>query len=112
MSSQKIKQINVGVIGTGWCGGIRANSCAGSPLVNELHIAETNPQRLKEVKLETSPVTAVVDYPGSPEKRRYRRHHDFCYARINTFSNSQGQSQRPKACIPRKAIVSLASRGG
>ena len=62
MSSQKIKQINVGVIGTGWCGGIRANSCAGSPLVNELHIAETNPQRLKEVKLETSPVTAVVDY--------------------------------------------------
>ena len=62
MSSQEIKRINVGVIGTGWCGGIRANSCAESPLVNELHIAETNSQRLKEVKLETSPVTAVVDY--------------------------------------------------
>ena len=30
--------------------------------MSELHIAETNPQRLKEVKSETSPVTAVVDY--------------------------------------------------
>ena len=30
--------------------------------MNELHIAENNPQRLEEVKAETSPVTAVADY--------------------------------------------------
>ena len=37
-----INQINVGVIGTGWCGGIRANACNDNPLVNKLFIAETN----------------------------------------------------------------------
>lgn len=57
-----MRQINVGVIGTGWCGGIRANTCAASPLVNELHIAEINPERLQEVKQETSPKTATADY--------------------------------------------------
>jgi len=62
MNSKQVSQINVGVIGTGWCGGIRANSCAGSPLVGDLHIAETNPERLEEVKAETNPVTAVADY--------------------------------------------------
>ena len=31
-----INQINVGVIGTGWCGGIRANACHDNPLVNNL----------------------------------------------------------------------------
>ena len=45
-----INQINVGVIGTGWCGGIRANACADNPLVDKLYIAETNSNRLKELK--------------------------------------------------------------
>ena len=45
-----IKQINVGVIGTGWCGGIRANACNDNPLVNKLYIAETNKKRLSEIK--------------------------------------------------------------
>ena len=40
-----MERINVGIIGTGWCGGIRAETCADSPFVNELHIAETNPDR-------------------------------------------------------------------
>ena len=44
-----INQINVGVIGTGWCGGIRANACFASTLVNKLFIAEKNPERLKEL---------------------------------------------------------------
>ncbi|NQV54290.1 MAG: Gfo/Idh/MocA family oxidoreductase [Rhodospirillales bacterium] len=57
-----MKQINVGIIGTGWCGGIRANTCAHYPLVDELHIAETNEARLKEVKELTHPVSAVTDY--------------------------------------------------
>ncbi len=48
------RQINVGVIGAGWVGGIRANACANSPLVSELHIAETNTQRATVVGEETS----------------------------------------------------------
>ena len=43
------KRINVAVIGAGWVGGIRINACASSPLVNELHIAEINPDRTKRI---------------------------------------------------------------
>ena len=35
-----MKQIGVAIIGTGWCGGIRAETCAASPLVKSLHLAE------------------------------------------------------------------------
>ena len=55
-----MKQINVGIIGTGWCGGIRANTCARYPSVDELHIAETNPERLAEVASETGAASAVA----------------------------------------------------
>jgi predicted dehydrogenase len=55
-------QINVGIIGTGWCGGIRANTCAASPFVDQLHIAEINPQRLAEIKSQTDATTATADY--------------------------------------------------
>ena len=44
-----MKQINVGIIGTGWCGGIRAETCAMNPLVNDLHVVETRPERLAEI---------------------------------------------------------------
>ena len=57
-----MKQINVGIIGTGWCGGIRAVASAASPWVNELHIAEIKEERLKEVADATHPVTATTDY--------------------------------------------------
>ncbi len=57
-----MKQINVGIIGTGWCGGIRANTCANSALVDELHIAEINPDRLDEVSKETGAKTATADH--------------------------------------------------
>ena len=55
-------RINVGIIGTGWCGGIRAVAAAASPWVNELHIAEIKEERLKEVAALTTPVTATTDY--------------------------------------------------
>ena len=55
-------RINVGVIGTGWCGGIRADASAANPLVNELHIAEINEERLREVQASAHPVTATTDY--------------------------------------------------
>ena len=57
-----MQQINVGIIGTGWVGGIRANTCAASPQVRELHVAEIRPDRLKEIAGETNPVTATLDY--------------------------------------------------
>jgi len=53
--------INVAVIGTGWCGGIRSETCAKSPFVRDLHIAEIKPERLKEVAALTKPVTATAD---------------------------------------------------
>ena len=57
-----MKQINVGIIGTGWCGGIRAVAASTSPWVRELHIAEINEARLKEMAEMTKPVTATTDY--------------------------------------------------
>lgn len=57
-----MNQLNVAVVGTGWCGGIRAVACASHPICNELHIAETNPDRLAEMKAETNPVTATADW--------------------------------------------------
>ncbi len=59
-----MKQINVGIIGTGWCGGIRAVAASTSPWVNELHIAEIKEERLKEMVAQTNPVTASTDYRG------------------------------------------------
>ena len=49
-----MKPINVGIIGTGWTGGIRANACSKTPLINELHIAETNPERLRNKQVQPS----------------------------------------------------------
>jgi len=57
-----VKQINVGIIGTGWCGGIRAETCAANPLVSNLHLAEVKPERLAEVAKATGAKTATQDY--------------------------------------------------
>src|SRR5260370_38541396 len=57
-----MKDVSVGIIGTGWCGGIRAETCAASPYVRELHIAEIREDRLKEVAAKTHPITATTDY--------------------------------------------------
>ncbi len=57
-----IKQINVGVIGTGWCGGIRANACNNNPLVDKLYIAETNKKRLLELKNSLEPEGATENW--------------------------------------------------
>ncbi len=54
--------IDVGIIGTGWCGGIRADACAASPLVDGLHLAEIKPERLDEVATKTGAASATTDY--------------------------------------------------
>src|SRR5262249_55392043 len=56
------KQIGVAIIGTGWCGGIRAETCTAHPLTKSLHIAEIRPERLAEVAKSTRAKTAVADY--------------------------------------------------
>ena len=57
-----MKQIGVAIIGTGWCGGIRAETCAAHPLVKSLHLAETRPERLAEISRKTAAKTATADY--------------------------------------------------
>jgi predicted dehydrogenase len=57
-----MRTINVGIIGTGWCGGIRAEACRASPLVGDLHIAEIDEARLRAVADKTRPVSATIDY--------------------------------------------------
>ena len=65
-----IKGIELGVIGAGWCGGIRIHAAHENPLVEALHIAETRPERLAEMKAAYSPATATNDYEqiiGNPD---------------------------------------------
>ena len=57
-----MRQIGVGIIGTGWCGGIRAETCARHPLVKVLDVAETKPERLAEIAKLANPRHAVADY--------------------------------------------------
>src|SRR6516225_7305675 len=58
----RVNQVEVAVIGTGWCGGIRAETLSRSALVDKLHICEIRPDRLAEVKALTRPATATLDY--------------------------------------------------
>ncbi len=50
------------LIGTGWCGGIRAETLSRSSLVDKLHICDIRPERLAEVKALTNAATATLDY--------------------------------------------------
>src|SRR5262249_25577710 len=58
----RVQHVEVAVIGTGWCGGIRAETLSRSALVDKLHICEIRPDRLAEVKALTSPASATLDY--------------------------------------------------
>ncbi|MSO91735.1 MAG: Gfo/Idh/MocA family oxidoreductase [Acetobacteraceae bacterium] len=57
-----MRQINMGVIGAGWIGGIRAVACAASPQIGQLHICDIREDRLAEVAKMTNPASAVTDY--------------------------------------------------
>jgi len=60
--SESLAQVGVGVIGTGWVGGVRANALRDHPQVRELHICDILEDRLKEVVDETAPDSATLDY--------------------------------------------------
>lgn len=57
-----MRKIDAAVIGTGWCGGIRAETLARSPQVARLHIAEIRPERLADVAKSAGAATATNDY--------------------------------------------------
>ncbi len=57
-----VEPIEVAVIGTGWCGGIRAETLSRYPLVKKLHVCEIRPDRLKEIQALTNAAVATADY--------------------------------------------------
>jgi scyllo-inositol 2-dehydrogenase (NAD+) len=93
-----MKPIGVAVVGTGWCGGIRAQTLAGHPLVRELHVAETRPERLQEISSKTKAKTGTADYrdllsknieavyvSSTPESTHYPIARDFLAAGKHLF---------------------------
>lgn len=57
-----MRQVEVAVIGTGWCGGIRSETLSRSALVDRLHVCDIRPDRLAEVSALTDAATATLDY--------------------------------------------------
>ena len=57
-----MEALEVAVIGTGWCGGIRSDTLSRSALVKKLHVCEIRPDRLKEIQALTNAATATLDY--------------------------------------------------
>src|SRR5262245_2154974 len=94
-----MKQIGVAVVGTGWCVGIRAETCAAHPLTKSLHLAEIRPERLAELKQTTGARSAVADYrellkmgeieaayiSATPETTHYPMARDFLAAGKHVF---------------------------
>ncbi len=94
-----MKAIGVAVVGTGWCGGIRAETLAAHPLVASLHLAEIRPERLHELKAKLKPKTATADYKellknkeieavyisATPESTHYPMARDFLAAGKHVF---------------------------
>jgi len=94
-----MKRIQVGIIGTGWIGGIRAHTCANHPLVEAIHLAEIDTARLTQVANETRARTATTDYhellnrpeidaiivASTPETTHYPFTRDCLLARKHTF---------------------------
>jgi len=94
-----VKPISVAVVGTGWCGGIRAETLAGHALVKDLHLAETRPERLAELAKKLHPASSTADYrellrrdeiaavyiSATPESTHYPMARDFLSAGKHVF---------------------------
>ena len=57
-----MKTVEVGVIGVGWIGGLRADTLSRTALVDRLHLCDIKPDRLAEVKKLYKPASATLDY--------------------------------------------------
>ncbi len=58
----RVKQVEVGCIGVGWIGGLRAETLSRTALVDKLHLCDIRPDRLAEVKALYKPATTTADY--------------------------------------------------
>jgi hypothetical protein len=115
------RTINVGIIGTGWIGEIRARTCAAHPLVESLHLAEIDEARLARVAKETRARSATADYrellqrkeidaiivSTTPETTHYPFTRDCLLARKHTFL------EKPMGLELKEAdeLMALARRG-
>src|SRR5262245_22880193 len=114
--------IEAAVIGTGWCGGIRAETLARSALVSRLHICEIRPDRLAEVQALTDAATATLDYReivGNPDIRvvyicTTPEHTHFPIARDCLRAGKHVLLEKPIAMELWEAdtLIELARRGG
>ena len=82
------------MIGTGWCGGIRAETLARSALCKKLHVCEIRPDRLAEIKALTNPATATLDY------RDIVANQDIAVVYICTTPEQPISRSRGTACAP------------
>ena len=57
-----MRQVEVGCIGVGWIGGLRAETLSRTALVDKLHLCDIRPDRLAEVKALYRPATTTLDY--------------------------------------------------
>jgi predicted dehydrogenase len=62
MKGRTMEPIDVGIIGTGWCGSIRAIAAANSPMVGRLHLAEINEARLEKITAATGADRTTTDW--------------------------------------------------
>jgi predicted dehydrogenase len=60
--TRTVKQVEVGCIGVGWIGGLRAETLSRTALVDKLHLCDIRPERLAEVKALYKPASATLDY--------------------------------------------------
>jgi predicted dehydrogenase len=116
------RKINVGIIGTGWIGEIRAKVCANHSLVESVHLAEIDPAKLVRIGEETRAKTATTDYHellrrddidaifvcSTPETTHYPITKDCLLARKHTFL------EKPMGLALKEAdeMMSLAKKAG
>jgi myo-inositol 2-dehydrogenase/D-chiro-inositol 1-dehydrogenase len=91
-----VDQIEVAVVGVGWCGGIRAEACAAHPLVSGVHVAENRPERLQEIAASIGAKSATGDYRVLLDNKAISAVDD-------PFSDDEGFSSRRKTRLSRKA---------
>ena len=108
----RMKQIEVAVIGTGWCGGIRAETSACHPLVKSLHLAEIRPERLRGDRGEDRREDRDHGLPRAAAQRRDRARSTSRPRRSRPTSRWRATPRGRQARVPREADRDRARRGG
>ena len=106
-----VKPIEVAVIGTGWCGGIRAETLASHALVKGLHLAEINARPPGRAgRRSRSPTTATADYKELLKQNGNRGGLHLGHAGEHALPDREGLPRRGQARVPREADRARARR--